>query len=162
MKKEILMGAVLFLPLVAGAADIKPLALKPGLWEMTTTRKVQLPEELLSKMPPDRRAQMETPSVVKTCLTPELLSRALNLGANERQTCQRKLVSSSASKQEVDVECTTQNGKVAGRMVFEALSPESGKGKMQMTREGGMGLMKINVSVSAKYLGKDCGDVKPR
>jgi len=162
MKKEILAGAVLLLPLVAGAADIKPLAIKPGLWEMTTTKHVQLPAELLSKMAPDRKAQMETPTVARACLTPELLSRALNVGADERQSCQRKLVSSSASRQEVDVECTSQNGKVAGRMVFEATSPESGKGTMQMTREGGMGLMKINVSVSAKYLGKDCGDVKPR
>lgn len=173
MKKEIVMGAVLLLPLVAGAADIKALAVKPGLWEVTVTSKVQLPDEMLSKMSPDQRAQMEAamaarggqasgPKVFKACLTQESLSRALNFGADGRQNCQRKLFSSSPTKQEVDVECTQENGKFAGRMTFEALSPEAGKGTMQMTREGGMGLMKINVAVSTRYLGPDCGDVKPR
>jgi hypothetical protein len=173
MKKEMVMGAVLLLPLVAGAADIKPLAVKPGLWEMTVTSKVQLPEDMLSQMPPDRRAQMEAtmaarsgqaagPRVVKVCLDKDSLSRALNLGADSRQNCQRKLFSSSSTKQEVDVECTAENGKLVGRMTFEALSPESGKGSMQMIREGGMGMMKINIAVNAKYLGPDCGDVKKR
>lgn len=173
MKKEIVMGAVLLLPLLAGAADFKPLAVKPGLWEMTVISKVQLPEDMLSQMPPDRRAQIEAtmaarsgqaagPRVLKVCLDKDSLSRALNLGADTRQNCQRKLFSSSPTRQEVDVECTGDNGKLAGRMTFEALSPESGRGTMQMTREGGMGMMKINVSVNTKYLGPDCGDVKPR
>jgi len=173
MKKEIVMGAVLLLPLLAGAADFRPLAVKPGLWEATVTSKVQLPDEVLSKMSPDQRAQMEAavaarsgqaagPRVVKVCLDKDSLNRALTLGSDPRQNCQRKLFSSSPTKQEVDVECTAENGKLVGRMTFEALSPESGRGTMQMIREGGMGLMKVNVVVNAKYLGPDCGDVKPR
>jgi len=174
MRRDVGIAAVaLMLPMAAAAADIKPLAVKPGLWEVTVTSKVQLPEQMLAQMPPERREQIEAtmaarggqgsaPGVVKMCLTKDSLSRALNLGADARQNCERKLFSSSPAKQEVDVECTQPNGKFAGRMTVEALSPESFKGSMQMTREGGMGLMKINVAVSTKYLGPDCGDVKPR
>jgi len=173
MKKQIVTGAVLLLPLIAAAADIKPLAVKPGLWEVTVTSKVQLPDALLSQMSPDRRAQMEAnmaarsgqasgPKVVKVCLDKDSLSRALNLGADTRQNCRRKLFSSSPTRQEVDVECTQENGKFSGRMTIETLSPDAFKGSMQMTREGGMGMMKINVSATTKYLGPDCGDVKPR
>jgi len=168
-----IMASALLLPLLAGAADLKPLAVKPGLWEVTVTSKVQLPDQLLSQMSPDRRAQMEAtmaarsgqasgPRMVKVCLDKDSLSRALNLGADARQNCQRKLFSSSPTKQEVDVECAQENGKFAGRMTIETLSPEAFKGSMQMTREGGLGMMKINVAVATRYLGPDCGDVKPR
>lgn len=167
MRKEIVMGAVLLLPLVAAAGDVTPLAVKPGLWEATVTTKMQLPEAMLSQVPPDRRAQMEAmmagrggqPMTVKSCLTKESLSRALNFGAEQRKNCEYKLVSSSSTKQEADIECTSDRGKITGKMTFEALTPESGKATMQMSQEGGM---KMNMTVNTKYLGPDCGDVKPR
>jgi hypothetical protein len=171
MKKGIVMGAALLLPWMAGAADMKPLAMKPGLWEVTVTSKMELPADVLAKMSPDQRSRMDAavaargaqgPTVVKACLSADSLSRALNFGADGRQNCQRKLFSSSPAKQEVDVECTQENGTFSGRMTFEAVSPESGKGTMQLTREGGMGLLKINIAINTRYLGPNCGGVKPR
>lgn len=167
MKRRIVMGTMLLLPLIAAASDFTPLAMKPGLWEATITSKVQLPEEMLSKLPPQARAQMESamagrggqPTVVKSCLTKESLSRALDFGSDAKKTCQYKLVSSSASRQEAEVECTSDRGKVIGKMSFEALSPESGRVTMQMTQDGGT---KVSITVNTKYLSPDCGDVKPR
>jgi glutamate synthase domain-containing protein 2 len=166
MKKAIVIGTLL-LPLIAAAADFTPLAVKPGLWEVTMTSKIQLPDAMLANIPPDRRVQMETmmagrggqPTVVKSCLTKESLSRALDFSADAKKTCQYKLVTSSASKQEVDVECTANGKTTVGKMTFEALSPESGRATMQMMQDGGT---KMNMTMNSKYLGPDCGDVKPR
>jgi hypothetical protein len=44
-------------------------------------------------------------------------------------------------------------------MTFEALSPESGRVTMLMSQDNGT---KINITVNTRYLGPDCGDVKPR
>jgi hypothetical protein len=168
MRKELLMGTMLLLPLLAAAADFEPLAMKPGLWEVTVTTKMQLPEAMLANLPPDRRAQMEAmmggrggqPNVVKSCLTRESLSKALNFGADAKRSCQYKLVTSSPAKQEVDVECAAKDGKTTvGKMTFEAVSPESGRGRMLMTQDGGT---KVDMTFSSRYLGPDCGDVKPR
>jgi hypothetical protein len=57
------------------------------------------------------------------------------------------------------MECTTDNNKLTGTMTFEALSPESGKATIQMSQDG---VQKMNMTVNTRYLGPDCGDVKPR
>jgi len=44
-------------------------------------------------------------------------------------------------------------------MTFEALSPESGRATIQMSQDG---VQKMNMTVNTRYLGPDCGDVKPR
>jgi glutamate synthase domain-containing protein 2 len=161
------MGTFLLLPLIAAAGDFTPLGLKPGLWEMTMTSKVQLSEAMLANMPPDRRAQMEAmmngragqPMVVKSCLTKESMSKALNFNSDQKKNCQYNVVSSSATRQQVDVACTTDKGRTTGTMTFEATSPESGKAIMQMSQDGGT---KMNITINSRYLGLDCGDVKPR
>ena len=166
MKKAIAMGTLL-LPLIAAAADFTPLAVKPGLWEVTMTAKVQLSEAMLANIPPDRRAQMEAmmagrggqPTVVKSCLTKEKLSKALDFASDAKKTCQYKLVTSSATKQELEVQCTANGKTTVGKMTFEALSPESGKAIMQMTQDGGT---KVDMTINSRYLSPDCGDVKPR
>ena len=143
MRKEIVLGTVLLLPLIAAAADFTPLAVKPGLWEATVTTQMQLPDAMLANLPPERRAQMQAmmagrmgqPNVVKSCLTKDSLSKALNFGATgEKRNCQFNLVTSSATKQQADIECTSDRGKVTGSMTFEALTSESGR--VTMTPSG--------------------------
>lgn len=168
MRNEIMIGAVLLMPVIAAAADFTPLALKPGLWEATVTTQMQLPDAMLANLPPERRAQMQAmmagrmgqPSVVKSCLTKESLSKALNFGATgEKRNCQFNLVTSSTTKQQADIECTSDKGKVTGSMTFEALTAESGRVTMRMSQDNGT---KMDITVNTKYLGPDCGDVKPR
>jgi hypothetical protein len=98
MRKEIVMGTVLLLPLLAAAADFTPLGLKPGLWESTVNMKTSgspmanIPPEqrsqmeaAMANMPPERRAQMQAmmagrgqPTVTKVCMTKESMSKALD------------------------------------------------------------------------------------
>ena len=163
--KRIVMGALVLLPWVAVAADITPLGLKPGLWEVTVNTKMQLPEAVLANMPAQARAAMDARAqniVVKSCLTKESMSRAMDFNNDPKRTCQSTLVSSTATKQVVNVECTTKNGKSSGTMTFEAVTPESGAGSMELTMDSGAGTMKTKMTFSTKFLGADCGDVKPR
>jgi len=180
MKKEIAIGAMLLLPLIAAAGDFTPLGLKPGLWESTVVTKMSgspmanfsaeqraKMDAAMANMPPDQRAKMEAmmggtgrPTVAKYCMTKEALSRAIDFGANDaRRHCQYNVVSSSATKQQANIECASEHGKFIGNMTFEALSPESGRVTMQMSQDGGM---KMEITVNSRYLGADCGDVKPR
>jgi hypothetical protein len=163
-----MIGAVLLMPVIAAAADFTPLAVKPGLWEATAITQMQVPDAMLANVPLDRRAQMQAmmaarmaqPRVSKSCLTKDSLSRALTFGAiPENQICQFNLVSSSAAKQQVGIECASDKGKVTGSMTFEALTPESGRVTMRMSQDNGA---KVDITVNTKYLGPDCGDVKPR
>ncbi len=178
MRKEFLMGTMLLLPLAAAAADFTPLAIKPGLWESTVTMKTGSPlasippeqraqmEAAMANMPPARRAQMEAmmagrgqPTVTKVCLTKDSMSKALDFGAQQRKNCQVKVVSASSTSQQVEMECTMDNNKLTGTMTFEALSPESGKATIQMSQDG---VTKMSMTFNTRYLGPDCGDVKPR
>ena len=178
MRKEIVMGTVLLLPLLAAAADFTPLGLKPGLWESTVNMKTGSPmasippeqraqmEAAMANMPPARRAQMEAmmagrgqPTVTKVCLTKESMSKALDFSAQQRKNCQVKVVSSSSTSQQVEMECAMDNNKLTGTMTFEALSPVSGRATIQMSQDG---VPKMSMIVNTRYLGSDCGDVKPR
>ena len=179
MRKEIVMGTVLLLPLLAAAADFTPLGLKRGLWESTVNMKTSgspmanIPPEqrsqmeaAMANMPPERRAQMEAmmagrgqPTVTKVCMTKESMSKALDFGAQQRKNCQVKVVSSSSTSQQVEMECAMDNNKLTGTMTFEALSPVSGRATIQMSQDG---VPKMSMIVNTRYLGSDCGDVKPR
>ncbi len=99
------------------------------------------------------------PTVTKVCLTKDSMSKALDFGAQQRKNCQVKVVSASSTSQQVEMECTMDNNKLTGTMTFEALSPESGKATIQMSQDG---VTKMSMTVNTRYLGPDCGDVKPR
>ena len=64
MKKTVLMGILLALPMASWAADV--LDVKPGLWEQTMTMEMtggpampQMTPEQLAQLPPAMRARLE-------------------------------------------------------------------------------------------------------
>ena len=95
---------------VMAAGSGTPLAIKPGLWEMTainhTSGAPQIPPQVLAGMTPEQRAQVEAamkmhearqnqPHVHKICLTEEQLKKGFTLGkAEEEKKCTRKVVNS--------------------------------------------------------------------
>lgn len=174
MKLTILASMAILLPAATWAADI--FDVKPGLWETTSTTDMggmpampQIPADKLAQLPPDQRARIEammkgrgaTPNVSKVCLTKEALAKALSFTQNNNN-CTQKVTTLSASKQEVHFECTGQF-KGAGDLIIERLDSEHAKGDMVMKGEGGRGgtPMSMKMSFTTKYLGADCGDVKP-
>ncbi|HJT88621.1 MAG TPA: DUF3617 domain-containing protein [Bryobacteraceae bacterium] len=165
-------------PLACWAADqITPFDAKPGLWETTSTSEMsgmpampQIPPETLARMPPEQRARIEAmlknmggphTTTAKACITRESLQKGLDF--SRRQECTQKVVSSSASKQQIHVECTTGQGKVktTGDVTVERLDSEHAKGNVTMQASEGGPQMNMKMSFNSKWLSSDCGDVKP-
>jgi hypothetical protein len=171
--------------MAAFADDIKPFDVKVGLWETTNTMEMggmpampampQLSEEQLSKMPPQARKQMEDmmkskggagaprTTTTKSCITKESLNQAWSMG---QENCTRKLVSSTGTQQKIHMECTMPQGTTSGDVAVERVDAEHARGtmamKMSMSSRGkDMPPMDMKMSFASKYLGADCGDVKP-
>ena len=143
MKARILLGLALLWALPSWTADsIQPLDVKLGLWETSTTTDMSgmppMPADLLAKLTPEQRAKMEAAmkaraaqgaktTTRRTCLTKEELSKALTFGDDDK-SCQRTIISSSRSKQEVHLECTNETMKRSGDVHIEAINAEERQG----------------------------------
>jgi hypothetical protein len=116
----IVVPTVFVAPTAIWAQDIKPIDIKPGLWENITTHQMsgmtmpnmpQISPDQLAKMPPEARARVEAmmkggagapqTTTTKVCITKENLSKSLF--ANVDKSCSNKLVSSSSSTQQINV-----------------------------------------------------------
>jgi hypothetical protein len=126
-----------------------------------------IPAELLAKMPADQRAKMEAAmkareaqgaksTTKRSCLTKEEMSKPLTFGDDNDKSCKRTLISSSRNKQEVRLECADGTTTRSGDIRFEAITPESIKGSVQMTSAGGGRSMNVNVGFAGKWIGASC------
>lgn len=144
------------------------LNVKTGEWESTITNETSgqmpIPQEMIDKMTPEQRAKMEAmmkargmqgarTTVTKSCVKQEDLDKPFG---HENKACKQNIVSSSATKQEVHMECDMGGGKQSGTIKFEALDSSTVKGTMQMTATNGGRTMNINSTISAKWLGPAC------
>ena len=179
MKTTILAFLAVLSPLVSRAADeIKIFDVKPGLWETTSKSEMaglpamasmpQIPEESLAKMPPRTesagRSHDERPvggpqtNTSRSCVTRESLSRGFG---QMDKTCTYKVVSSSASKMDMHIECNRASGKAEGEVIMERADPEHVKGTVNMKAASGGSNFSMKVSNDSKWISADCGDVKP-
>jgi hypothetical protein len=178
-----------FAPL-ATAADTKPLDIKAGLWETTTTVATegmpalpawpampQIPKETLDKMPAEQRVSVElllkgpagagSPStfVSKSCETTE--SRAAG-SSYALQTLTKKLgckdiVSSTPSKMQAHVECTNSSVGLhsVSDIVQERIDSEHINGtEVSQTDLQGKSWTLKSSSMS-RWVSSDCGEVRP-
>lgn len=183
--KRFLLASVMLCPLGMLAQDIKPIDVKPGLWENTTVTQIsgltmpnmpQLTPDQLAKMPPEARARLEgmmkggagapQTDTTKACITREQLNKPF-FGQHDK-SCTTNLVSSTASTQHIHLECSRGNTKTAGDLNLDRVDSEHLKGDMLLkttgdsSTKGSVGQnMTIKMSYSSKWLGSDCGDVKP-
>ncbi len=183
--KKILLTSVMMFPMAMMAQDIRPIDVKPGLWENTTVSQIsglqmptnmpQISPDQLAKMPPEARARVEAmmkggpgapqTNTMKACITAEQLAKPL-LGHQDK-SCSVNLVSSTSSTQQIHMECTRGNTKTAGDLNLNRVDSEHLKGDMLMkstsdgSTSGAPQNMTIKLSFSNKWLSSDCGDVKP-
>ncbi len=175
MRTKCLVAVIFFSALALWAADnIVPLNVKEGLWEMTVTHSMtgmpatpNIPPDALAKTPPDQRARIEAmmngaPStdVRKECVTKEKIEKHSAFNAN-RGDCTRTVVSSTGSKLEVKFHCAEKQSSSDGTFVVEAIGSDNVKGTMHSVTNTSSGrTMNMDFTISSKYLGPDCGDVK--
>ncbi len=150
------------------ADDVKPFDLKAGLWERTVTTEAQFSAETLAKMPPAERARVDAmmkdrngvPATTNVCQLRASLDKPFSIPGRD---CTTKLVSSTASRQEIHVDC--QKRMSADAVVDRA---DSGHVKVTLTMRRGPddpsaegGPTDTKMTITDKWLSADCGNVKP-
>ena len=174
MRSKLLLALIVSSALALWAADkLTPLNVKEGLWEMTVTHSMtgipaapNIPPDTLAKMPPEQRARIEammkgTPitDVRKECVTKEKLGNNSAFSAN-RGSCTRTFVNSTNSKLEVKFHCEEKQSLSDGTFVMEALGSDNVKGTMHSVINANGRTMNMDFTITSKYLGSACGDVK--
>jgi hypothetical protein len=166
-----LVWAIFFSAVLMSAADTTPLNVKEGLWEMTVTHSISgmpaapnLPPDALAKLPPEQRARIEamvngTPDVHKECVTREKLQKNAAFNAN-RGDCTRTVVNSTGRKLEVKFHCEDKQTISDGTLLIDAMGTDSVKATMHSAVNSNGRAMTMDFSITSKYLGADCGDVK--
>ncbi len=162
---------------VAAYAVPITLKLRPGLWEMTSEGQISgappIPAEVLARLPPDRRAKMEAalaasraraakPHVSRQCITAESLQRGIDLDEKRGNDCQEKVVSSSSSEMDVQIECKGPRQASSGNVHFATGGPERLSGTINMKVSDGAQNMTMRRVIEGKWIAADCGSVKPR
>jgi hypothetical protein len=155
--------------------------LKPGLWEMTHNVKSAsgelekgraLAQQQMANMPPEQRRMMEEamakhgvqmgmgpgPMSMKTCLTREMVER--NEMPVQHGNCKTTKQERTGNTLRVTYTCTKPPSTTEGEYTFQ--SPEAFTVKMTVNTATGDGRRDtMTVDGSGKWLGADCGKLKP-
>jgi hypothetical protein len=113
-------------------------------------------------MPPEARARVAalsgaTTNVSQSCMTKEDISK---FKYNQQKSCKVTVVSSTSSKEEFKFECTGEQAST-GSMKMEAVDSTHVNGLVVINMTANGRPMNMKVTTSAKWLGADCGNVKP-
>jgi hypothetical protein len=163
------------LPLLAGyAADIAPVV-NAGLWETTISVRNVGGQEWsaaeLAQLPAQERAQFEAamkagaaqsaqPHTFTSCLTSEQLRKDLTFNFEHNPACKRSVVPISASSWEIHEACGGAAQRTATAR-FQVTNPAEINGETLVTFVKGEHRLISKASVHSKWLGADCGSVKP-
>jgi hypothetical protein len=160
-------------PVLATAAMAQTPPIKPGLWQMQSTRLIDgqaAPDSTAQpkNLPPESRARMEQMlkqqgidiggnGSSRICLSPESFER--NAWQGGQHGCKTDFKSRSGNRWTWKSTCTQPPSESEGEAVF--ISPESYtvKHHLKMQRQGQV--RTSDMTVNAKWLGADCGELKP-
>jgi Protein of unknown function (DUF3617) len=163
------MAVLLLLPLAGDSAE--PLNVKLGLWEITSDTQMTgvpaLPKAILDQLSPEQQAAMNAAllfqsgrgpvhDVRQECLTKEDLDAPFN--TEEIEGCERTLVSSTSTSQEMRMVCSGER-KGSGVFKVNAPSPETMNADLELKVGEGADPMTISSRMTGKWLGADCGEV---
>lgn len=157
---------------VVFAADPTPLNLKPGLWETTTVTErsgagmPSIPPDALAKLPPEQRARIEAMAGGKpvtntrqSCRTDKDLHPFTDSRAN--QSCKMTYLTSTPSKQEIQMDCSMGGMPATGTVTLEVKDSQHVAGQVVLHANANGRQMDTKITINAKWLGSDCGSVKP-
>jgi Protein of unknown function (DUF3617) len=160
--------------LPALAADTPSFKVKPGLWQMTTDSErsgtLPIPDATLARMTPEQRARLEASmqqsmaprhGVTKECVTQADIDKGFEGFAMGGGQCTRTVTERTATVRAGTFSCTGRENS-SGSYRFEATSAEAMVGKWDAAVGEGGKTMNMKAAIQGKWLGADCGDVKPR
>ena len=154
------------------AAQAPALDVKLGLWETTVVTDMGggAPPLDTSKMPPEQAAKiaaamkgMMGPQTIveKSCLTKEDLEKdSFMMPENSRMKCTRTITSNTKATFDAEFKCTGET-EMTGQMRAESLAGGNAyKSTMKMTGITRGRPMNMTMTMTGKYLGPECGNVK--
>jgi Protein of unknown function (DUF3617) len=158
------------LALSASTTAAEKLNVKLGLWEMTSSTETSgvppLPKELLDKLTPQQRKEMEADvraeqakgpekDTDRECITQHDLDRPLE--PDNAKDCKHTIVSSTRTSQEVHIVCT---GGMPGSGTLKVSAPTSERmtGSMDLKLGEGTQTMTIRAQLQGRWLHSDCGE----
>jgi hypothetical protein len=159
-------AACLLAPLLAVSAE--QLAIKTGLWEITSSTQMsgtpQLPKEVTASMTPEQRAKLEADlksaskdpkrNVDRSCITKKDVENPFH-GASEN--CKQSIVRTTRTAQEVRLVCSGAL-KGTGFIRINAPTPESMTGVMDIKMGDGTDALNLKANLTGRWLGADCGE----
>ncbi|ADW68868.1 DUF3617 domain-containing protein [Granulicella tundricola] len=142
---------------LCSAAPAQEAPMKMGLWETTSVITMQLPPGMPSMMGGTRTI------TVQSCLTPESWQKTMERAQNPRKDCTYTDKTVTATGMTFAMTCTGRSTTmVKGETVFESKEKGSSTVHMEMSTSGsGGGKMVTDSKGTTRYLGADCGKVKP-
>lgn len=182
--RKLLVVALAVLAAVNGLAA--GFGLKPGLWESRivkhvmdgrdttaqTTGTLSQMEQNLSRLPPAQRARMEammkehgalttgTAGTTKLCISPEMATRDKPLVDPEGR-CQPGKVERSGNHTTFEINCSTNGTSMRGKGESTATGDVISTRVDVTTHKGKGDTHKMHSESEMKFLGSDCGDIKP-
>jgi hypothetical protein len=179
MKLHFLLAAALATAACAAGAQ----GMKPGLWEITSKmqtgngqmeRQMAQAQERMASLPPDQRKMMEEMMArqgvkmgtaggggmtMKVCMTKEMVERN-EMPSQQRGDCKTTSQSRSGNTMKMAFACTNPPSTGEGQFTFNGSEGYTMKMAVNTTVQGKPETM--NMDASGKWMGADCGDVKPR
>ncbi len=153
------------LPLTAGAAE----RMKPGLWEMTS--KSDMGGRQMPQMSPAQREQMKkmgipVPNadgafVARVCMSKQMVERDHPTMDREQSECQMKNMNRSGNSYSVEMVCDGPMIKGAGVMTGTLANGENITSVYDFKGTAHGHEVTQHRESSGKWLGSDCGDIKP-
>ena len=154
--------------------------IKPGLWQtqINGTNSMSLPadqEARIAALPAAQQAMIRSsmgggkPTTVttKSCIAEQAsMDTLLNQAQQKNMKCTFTNRVQTAAGASFDTSCTSPQGTASGHAEFHMSDSEHVTGTIHMTadmtgRSGGTAHMTIDNTMTSKYLGADCGTVKP-
>jgi hypothetical protein len=174
-------AAVLALP--AGAQKLPAAAqnMKPGLWELSNNvssadGQVQAAlsqmQKQLASMPPEQRKAMQQmlerhgvqlnigdggALTTRMCMTKEMIQR--REFPVQQGDCKQKMTPVSSSTMKVAFSCSNPPASGEGELTLD--SDTSYRAKMHIRRSDGGRQQAVDMDVDGKWLGADCGSLRP-
>jgi hypothetical protein len=161
---------LLLIASVSAPAAGEKLVLKLGLWEVASSTETRgmppLPKEILDKLSPQQRKEMEADLRAEQtqgpdedtdheCITQRDLDRPFEM--SNAKECTHTIITSTRTSQEVHIVCT---GGIpgSGSLKVSAPTPEKLSGMMDLKLGAGAEAMTIRAQLQGKWLSTDCGD----
>jgi len=165
-----------------GCTAAQAQTMKPGLWEMTQKMQSASGEmekgmadmqKQLAALPPEQRKMMQDmmarqgvnmaagpggAMLSKMCLTKEMVERN-QLPVHEKGNCTNTVSNQSAAGMNLKFVCTDPAATGEGRVNFKGDSAYDMKMTMNSNHQGKP--MTTTLDASGKWLGADCGAIKP-